>query len=336
MDLLARGAASLSGRFERVDHDMSLWVVGGGTLAMMALMWLLPAFGLTLVEVLIVVAFCFFFVAVSARMVGIIGSTNQPVSGMTITALLSMTLLFVALGHEAGTVKTAAIMGGAVVCIAIALSGDLSQDLKSGALLGATPWKLQLAQLLGTVGSAVRSGFVLLLLYAAYGLGAPTPEHPNPLEAPQSQLMAKLVEGATGGNLPWMLLITGAGIGLIVELCGISALAFSIGLYLPVTNWPMIALGGLVHWWTHRKRSAAPAHEYEDKGSLFASGVIAGDAIMGIALAALTVAGLGPMLVLRDPEAGGMWSETFLATALYAGLTWMLARYALSRKKASA
>lgn len=331
MSMLAAGAAKLSGRLERSEHDLSLAVVGLGTLAMIALIWLLPFFGLSLAEVLIVAGFSFFFIAVSARMVGLIGSTNQPVSGMTITALLMITMLFMWLGHEAGSVKTAAIMGGAIVCISIALSGDVSQDLKSAALLGATPWKVQLAQIMGTMASAVRSGFILLVLYAAYGLGAPTAEHPNPLEAPQAQLMAKLVEGVTGGSLPWTLLGLGAAIGLAVEVCGISALAFSIGLYLPITNWPMIMVGGLVHWWASRRRAGGAEHE--DKGALFASGLIAGDALTGIALAVVTVAGLDKALTLRHPEAGGS-PEVLLSTALYAVLVWMLAKNALRRKAA--
>ena len=330
---LAHGASKLSRVFPRVEHDLSLGVVAGGSLLMMAIMWLLPVFGLSFVEILIVVAFSFFFVAVSSRIVGIVGTTNQPLSGMTITALLGMTLLFVALGHSAGTVKTAAIMGGAVACIAMSLSGDLSQDLKSAALLGATPWKVQIAQIMGTLASAVRSGFILLILYAAYGFGAPTAGHPHPLEAPQAQLMAKLIEGVTGGNLPWTMLILGAGIGLVVELCGVSALAFSLGLYLPISNWPMIMVGGLVHWWSHRKRSMSAAEEYEDKGSLFASGLIAGDSLTGIAIAGITVLGLDRHFTLRNPDAGGAFFESALSTALYVPIVWLLARYATSRRK---
>jgi len=140
--------------------------------------------------------------------------------------------------------------------------------MKTAVLVGATPWKIQLTHIMGTLVSAVRSGFILLILYKAYGFGAPTAAHPHALEAPQAQLMAKLVEGATGGQLPWTLLLTGAGIGLVVELCGLSALAFSIGLYLPLTNWPMIALGGALAWLIAKRRGGEIRED--DPGSLSA------------------------------------------------------------------
>lgn len=328
---VAISAARLGKGFSRTSQDLPLTLVGVGVLAMFLLLWGLPAFGLSFLEAALVVLFCFFFVAVSARMVGLIGTTNQPVSGMTITALLAMTMLFVLLGHDPATVQTAAIMGGAVVCIAISLSGDLSQDMKTAVLVGATPWKIQLTHIMGTLVSAVRSGFILLLLYAAYGFGAPTAEHPNPLEAPQAQLMASLVQGATGGQLPWTLLLAGAGIGLVAELCGISALALSIGLYLPITNWPMIMLGGVLAWWVARKKGAAA--EESDAGSLYASGLIAGDALMGIILAAFTVVGWGAKLQMRDPAAGSPAIEAMISTGLYGAVAYALYRYATSRPK---
>lgn len=327
---IARGAAKACHKFLRIEQDTPLPLVLAGVIAMFLLLWLMPMFDLSFVEALIVVVFCMFFVAVSARMVGLIGTTNQPVSGMTITALLSLTLLFVLMGHNKETAKVAAIMAGAVVCIAIAVSGDLSQDLKTAALIGATPWKVQIAQVAGLLVSAVRSGFVLLLLYWAYGLGAPTAAHPHPLEAPQAQLMAKLVEGATGGNLPWLLLGLGGAIGLVCELCGVSALAFSIGLYLPITNWPMILLGGFIAYTVSRKAGGAPEEEH-DPGSLFSSGLIAGDALMGIALAGITVLKFDKLLALRNPADGNFAFEATLSTALYllvaAGL------YFIARKK---
>ncbi len=333
------GAVQWGRGFTRTEHDLPLPIVGLGIAAMFLFVWLSPSFGLSFVEAGLVVLFCFFFVAVSARMVGLIGTTNQPVSGMTITALLALTLLFTLLGHDPATIKTAAIMGGAVVCIAISLSGDLSQDMKTAILVGATPWKIQLTHIMGTLVSAVRSGFILYLLYAAYGFGSPTPAHPHPLEAPQAQLMAKLVEGATGGSLPWTLLLTGAGIGLVCELCGISALAFTIGLYLPITNWPLIMVGGSISWWVLRK--TGEAHSEQDPGSLFASGLIAGEALMGIALALVVVAdnmGYAPGLVakmqLRAPDAGNAAFEALLATGLVAAVCYWLYRYAAKKKAA--
>ncbi len=327
---IARGAARACSKFLRIEQDAPLPLVLTGVIAMFLTLWLTPLFDLSFAEALIVVVFCMFFVAVSARMVGLIGTTNQPVSGMTITALLSLTLIFVLMGHDKETAKVAAIMAGAVVCIAISVSGDLSQDLKTAALIGATPWKVQMAQVSGALVSAVRSGFILLLLYMAFGLGAPTPEHPNPLEAPQAQLMAKLVEGATGGNLPWLLLGLGGAIGLVCELAGISALAFSIGLYLPITNWPMILLGGLIAYFVSRKAGGAPEEEH-DPGSLFASGLIAGDALMGIGIAGVIVLKWSDALKLRDPYAGSFAFEAVLSTVLYLGIA--LALYLVARRK---
>jgi putative OPT family oligopeptide transporter len=247
-------------------------------------------------------------------------------------------------------------MGGAIVCIAISLSGDLSQDMKTAVLVGATPWKIQLTHIMGTLVSAVRSGFILLILYKAYGFGAPTAAHPHALEAPQSQLMAKLVEGATGGQLPWTLLLTGAGIGLVVELCGLSALAFAIGLYLPLTNWPMIALGGALAWAVARSRGGETRED--DPGSLFSSGLIAGEALMGIGLAFVTVivntyggppepgaahdalhAWLAPLagalakLPLRVLPDGSPAGEALLSTGLCLCVVAALWRYAAAKKK---
>ncbi|MHB2026886.1 MAG: OPT/YSL family transporter [Elusimicrobiota bacterium] len=326
---VAKGAVRMGRGLLRTEHDIPLPIVAVGILAVFFMLWLVPAFGLNFLEAAVVVLFCFFFVAVSARMVGLIGSTNQPVSGMTITALLALTLLFVFFGHDPKTVKTAAIMGGAVVCIAISLSSDLSQDMKTAALVGATPWKVQMTHIMGTLVSAVRSGFILLLLYWAYGFGAPTLRHPHPLPAPQADLMASLVRGATGGNLPWAMLLAGAGIGLVCELCGVSSLALAIGLYLPITNWPMMMVGGVLAWFVAKKKGGkAKTPEGQDAGSLFASGLIAGDALMGITLAMLTVVGWNSRIVLRNPDMGSPIFEPILSTALYAGLCFWLYRYA--------
>lgn len=306
-------SAKISRNFFRFEQDIPLPVVAFTVFVLFLILWLVPVFDLSFLEALLVVVFSAFFVAVSARMVGLIGTTNQPVSGMTITALLFLTLTFVFLGHNPATVKISAIMAGAVVCIAISTSGDLSQDLKTGALIGATPWKIEIAQISGLLVSSVRSGFILLLLYWAYGFGSPTPQHPNPLEAPQSQLMAKLVEGATGGNLPWLLLLSGGAIGLVCEMLGVSALAFSIGLYLPITNWPMIVVGGFIAWLVKKGKNIK---EEEDNGALFSSGLIAGDALMGILIAAITVVGIDRYLVVRDSYSLGFF-EVIISTASY-------------------
>ncbi len=323
--IVALNSSKISKNFLRFEQDIPLPLVAFTITILFLILWLVPLFDLSFIEALIVVIFSAFFVAVSARMVGLIGTTNQPVSGMTITALLFITLIFVFIGHNPQTAKISAIMAGAIVCIAISTSGDLSQDLKTAALVGATPWKVELAQVSGLLVSSVRSGFILLLLYWAYGFGSPTPQHPNPLEAPQAQLMAKLVEGATGGNLPWVLLLLGGAIGLICELIGISALAFSIGLYLPITNWPMIVVGGLIAYIVKKNRELK---EENDNGALFSSGLIAGDALMGILLAGITVIGIDKYIILRNPENGNFTFEVILSTFLYLVIAYILYRFA--------
>lgn len=284
----------------RTERDLPLPLVGLGVMAALLLLWLIPRFGVSLGEALVTVLFALLFVAVSARMVGLIGTTNQPVSGMTITALMALTIVFVSVfRHDPRTIKTSAIMAGAVVCIATSLSGDLSQDLKTATLIGATPWKVQLAQLLGALGSAVRTGFVLLVLHKAYTIGS------EAVPAPQATLMAALVEGATGGGLPWKLMLFGGLIGLCCQLLGVSALAFSIGLYLPINNWPSIFAGGALAWWVRRERQGPSLGDDSDTGSLWAAGLVAGEALCGLAIALLTVTGAADSVVLRHHGEGG-------------------------------
>ncbi len=305
----------------RTEQDLSPIVVVGGTVALWLGLWLTPTFNLDLIESLLAVSFAFVFVVVSSRLVGIVGSTSQPVSGMTISALLATSLILAALGRTGREGMGAAITCGAVACIAIALSGDMSQDLKTGALLGATPRYLQLGEMLGTCVAALRAGWVLFLLHQAYTLGS------EALPAPQSKLMATLVQGVMHGELPWALMLLGGGFALVVEVMGISSLAFAIGLYLPVTTTASLILGGLVAWWVKRQTSEANTYQRQhERATLFASGLIAGDALMGIGIAGLVVSGLDRALALR-PEAGGPL-EYVLTIVPFMLLTWGLMRVA--------
>jgi uncharacterized oligopeptide transporter (OPT) family protein len=302
--LLGWYAAHATRGQERTERDLPLPLVGIGVVVALLILWLTPRFGISFGEAVVTVVFAFLFVAVSARMVGLIGTTNQPVSGMTITALMALTIVFAnVFDHSETTLKISAIMAGAVVCIATSLSGELSQDLKTATLIGATPWKVQLAQLLGTLGSAVRTGFVLLILHQAYKIGS------DAVPAPQATLMAALVEGATGGGLPWVLMLLGGLIGLCCQLLGVSALAFSIGLYLPINNWPSIFLGGVLSWLVRRKQQASELGEDSDTGSLWAAGLVAGEAICGLAIALLTVAGVADNVVMRHHGEAGNLAE---------------------------
>ena len=297
-NLLANLRGFHSGR-DRTQRDLPGGVVVGGILLLAAALWLVPAFHLHLVDALLAVLFTFVFVVVSSEMVGLIGTTSQPVSGMTITALL-VTAFAVLLSGRSGTEgAAAAIRVAAIVAVSIALAGDMSQDLKTGALLGATPWVLQLGEIVGTAVAALRAGWVLFLLHSAYGVGSAI------LPAPQARLMATLASGVMHGDLPWRLLGLGAALALAAEAFGIASLPFAIGLYLPITTSAPLVIGGLAAWLLDR---GANVTERRERLTLLASGLVAGDALMGIGVAGLVVSGLSLRLALRVP-AGGGWED---------------------------
>ncbi|MBI3300496.1 MAG: oligopeptide transporter, OPT family, partial [Deltaproteobacteria bacterium] len=305
----------------RTEQDLHPAIVVGGTGVLGLGLWLIPTFHLGLIEALLAVGFAFVFVVVSSRMVGLIGSTSQPVSGMTIAALLATSLILVALGRTGPSGMRAAITCGAVVCIAIALAGDMSQDLKTGALLGATPRYLQLGEMLGTCVAALRAGWVLFLLHQAYTLGS------EALPAPQARLMATLVQGVMHGELPWVLMLLGSGLALAAESIGASSLAFAIGLYLPVTTSASLILGGLVSGWVKRQTPNLDTYQRQhEQATLFASGLIAGDALMGIGIAGLVVSGLDRALALRGEASGPL--EYLFTIVPFVALAWGLIRVA--------
>ncbi len=312
---LRRTAASAD--VPRTERDLPTTVIGVGIATITLALWLLPAFRLSLVATLLAVVFSFFFVVVSGRIVGLVGTTSQPVSGMTITALLGTTFCLAALGQRGPDGITASITVGALVAISIALAGDLAQDLKTGALLGATPRHLQLGQIIGVVAASLRAGSVLFLLHAAYTLGSPA------LPAPQAKLMATLVTGVMDGNLPWALMALGAAIALVAEAFGVIPLAFAIGVYLPITTTAPLILGGVLRAVVERDRTPLG-----DRSILFASGLIAGDALMGIGIAAITVSGLASTIALRSPGAAGEALESALTILPFAALMVLLARTA--------
>ncbi len=314
---------------ERTDRDLPAWLPPLGVVGCFLALWLVPVFGLGFPEALLATVFSIFFVVVSARIVGLVGTTSQPVSGMTITALLATAFLLRLLGHRGPDAMSASIVVGAVVAISIALAGDLSQDLKTAALVGATPWRVQVAQVIGTLAAALRAGWVLLLLHRAYGLGS------DLLPAPQARLMATLVEGVSRGELPWETMSLGMGLSGAAWLLGLSPLAFAIGLYLPVTTTAPLLLGGLVRWWLDRRdadRTATLEFEAPESpadpqagATLVASGMIAGEALAGIAAAATVVlAGEGAMR-LRPAGSLGAW-EPLLTVAAWLVLVAALAR----------
>jgi len=304
----------------RTDRDLPGSIVLGGVAILVLALWLVPAYHFTLLDAVLAVTFTFFFVVVSSEIVGLIGTTSQPVSGMTITALLVTAFAVLLSGRTGADGAAVAIRVAAIVAVSIALAGDMSQDLKTGAIVGATPWVLQLGEAVGAIVAALRAGWVLFLLHEAYGIGS------NVLPAPQSKLMATLATGVMQGDLPWRLLGLGAALALAAEAVGVASLPFAIGLYLPITTSAPLILGGIAAWVLDRGDRQA---ERREQITLLASGLVAGDALMGIGVAALVVSGLADRVALRSPGSGGL--EDFLTVAPFALLCFGFWRYGRSR-----
>lgn len=274
---------------------------------------------------LIMLIAAFLFSAVAAYMAGLVGSSNNPVSGVTIATILLTSLgLVLMLGNEIiGPV--AAILVGAVVCCGAAIAGDNMQDLKAGAILGATPWKQQLAQMIGVISAVMVLAPVMSLLLKAYGFGVPTDEHPEPLAAPQATLMAAVARGVFGGDLPWTMVAIGAAIAVAVILFDLwlrargsrfraPVLAVAVGLYLPMKYTIPIALGGVVAWMAGQARGG------QGKAMLCAAGLITGEALMGIALAIpIVISGRSDALALLDQPLGA-WPAVVVIVGLAAWL----------------
>jgi putative OPT family oligopeptide transporter len=278
---ISRIKASAKAEPVRTDHDLPGWLVLGGSALIGVLTWTLTPENPSVI--LMVMVFGFIFVTVSSRIVGLVGSSSSPVSGMTIATLLGTTILFVKMGYIGTSGMVAALFVGTVVCVAVCTAGDISQDLKTGFLLGATPWKQQLGMFVGIVAGTAVIGSIVYLLGSTYGFVV-SAQHPHPLQAPQANLMAMIIDGVMHGKLPWDLIFLGMFLALIVELFGASSLAFAVGLYLPVGLAVGVMVGGLVRW----ARAGINAEESgEDTGVLYSSGLIAGEALVGIGFAVL-------------------------------------------------
>ncbi len=267
----------------RTSQDMNMKFVLLAILILTLLVWLVPAIPVSLVGAIIVVIFGFFFATVSSRMVGLVGSSNNPVSGMAIATLLIATLILKLTGEAGASGMQAAIAIGSIICIVSAIAGDTSQDLKTGFLLGATPKKQQYAEIIGVVAAAFAIGATLYLLDSAWGFGS------EELGAPQATLMKMVIEGIMGGNLPWGLILIGVCIAVVVEIIGIPVLPFAIGVYLPVQLNACIMVGGLIRLWFDKMKESDKKKGIINNGILFCSGMIAGEGLVGILLALLAV-----------------------------------------------
>jgi putative OPT family oligopeptide transporter len=344
----------------RTQQDLSMKLVLGLAGLTAIAIWLWPGIPVSFLGAILVTVFSFFFVTVSSRIVGLIGSSSNPVSGMTIAALILTSLIFVALGYNDGSVesKVAVLMVGAVVCISAAIAGDASQDLKTGFLLGATPRLQQVGELIGVIAPATVMGSVLIVLNESYGIGTA-----DGLPAPQATLMSLVIDGVLNASLPWGFVILGMAIAAVVEFVfKLPSLAFAVGLYLPVSLSTPIMVGGLLRMALTRKWEGvgpAPAplqrtkgveedeatgtvlSEKREQGVLFASGLIAGAALVGVLIGGLIYT---VTRVTGSPEAanawviGHTWSQELIpgfpafdplvGALVFAGLCWMLWRVA--------
>ncbi|MCW8877078.1 MAG: oligopeptide transporter, OPT family [Kangiellaceae bacterium] len=277
------------GSVVRTSNDLPLKVVAVGVAIIIIVLTLVPnAFGAIggvetrLVAALCVALFAFFFVTVAARIVGLVGVTSNPTSGMTIAALLGTATIFLAMGWTDNAGKAGTLIVGCVVAIAASISGDTSQDLKSGYLLGATPRKQQMAELLGVLTSATFVCLAVLLLAETFGFGS------QELPAPQATLMKLVIDGVLDQNLPWTLVAIGAGIAILCELVKIPSLPFAVGVYLPVATMTPIFIGGLIrHYFEKKTSDKKQLEERRERGVLLGSGFVGGEGLLGVGIAAV-------------------------------------------------
>ena len=272
----------------RTAQDLPMQMILFGIVAMILIIWVVPAIPVSLLGAAIIVVFGFFFATVSSRMVGLVGSSNNPVSGMAIATLLIATMSIKASGKTGIDGMTAAIAIGSVICIVAAIAGDTSQDLKTGYLLGATPKKQQMGEIIGVVVSGLAIGGVLYLLNAAWGYGGAE------VPAPQATLMKMIVEGIMGGNLPWNLVFIGVFLAIALEILRVPVMPFAIGLYLPIYLNASIMIGGVVRMFMDRRKNVDEETKTKQTtdGTLYCAGMIAGEGLVGILLAIFAVFGI--------------------------------------------
>jgi len=282
---------------KRTENDLPLWIVAAGSIGLVivvALLPFIPGSGIGKVVLgFLMVAFGFFFVTVSSRIVGIIGSSSNPISGMTIAAIMATCLIFVSLGWTGNVYQPMALCVGGIVCIAAANGGATSQDLKTGYLVGATPRKQQIGLMIGAVAAALVIGLTIKVLdrptaeMAAQGLQHAIGSDRYP--APQGTLMATLIKGLLAHNLDWQFVLVGVFLAITMELCEVRSLAFAVGAYLPLSTTLPIFAGGVIRWVAEKKNGSAVqgAEEELGPGNLFSTGLVAGGALAGVLVAIL-------------------------------------------------
>ena len=335
----------------RTERDLSLKIVGIGSLALVALIAVLPqvpgdSFLQKILIGILVLIFGALFVTVSSRIVGLIGSSNNPISGMTIATVMGTSLIFIAVGWTGKTYEPLVLVVGGMICIAAANAGATSQDLKSGYIVGATPRNQQIALFIGAIVSSIVIGITIKYLdkpnaeMVAQGINHAIGTEKYP--APQATLMATLIKGILSFNLDWQYVFVGVFLAVVMELCGIRSLSFAVGAYLPLSTTLPIAIGGAIKGLVDRKKKKdgveASPEEYElGKGSLFATGLVAGGAVAGVVIAFVVGSDSGEKLMqkisLEESLTGGMGSNMYylLGVLFFAAMGWILYRTAMKK-----
>ncbi len=294
------GHSGVSGVRTEKSLPLKTTLIGAG--AAVLLLWLIPGVPITFTAALLILVFGFFFATVSARMVGLVGASNSPVSGMAIATLLIATVILKETGNTGANGMITAICIGTVICIVATMASDMSQDMKTGYIVGATPLYQQYGELIGSLAAGLAIAGVLYLLNRAWPYGSAQ------LPAPQATLMKMVVEGVMGGHLPWGLIFIGAAVAVVAEVVGVPVLPFAVGLYLPIHLSVPIMLGGLLRLWIEKRgfESEERRDEVISNGILYSSGMIAGEGLVGILLAALAVRGISLDLGVGLGNIGGI------------------------------
>ncbi len=291
----------------RTEKDIPLVFVLVGSLILVIFMAIIPSIPTNFLSAVMILIFGFFFVTVSSRIVGLIGSSSNPISGMTIATLMATSLIFVAVGWTGEFYQPVALVVGSIVCVASANAGATSQDLKTGYIVGASPVKQQLGLIIGVLASVFVIGLTLLLLHEALGIGS------DKLPAPQATLMATVIKGLLSQNLPWGLVLVGMGIALVMELAGVRSLPFAVGAYLPLSVSTPIFVGGLVKLVVDHLKKSDEAESDIGPGALLSSGLIAGGALTGILYAIL----VGTPITTSQGESNiAEWLNTGIAESM--------------------
>jgi OPT family oligopeptide transporter len=340
-----RATRSGSANILRTEKDLNLKIVGIGSLALVALIALLPqvpgsGVGQKILIGVLVVLFGALFVTVSSRIVGLIGSSNNPISGMTIATVMGTSLLFISVGWKGPEFEPLVLVVGGMICIAAANAGATSQDLKTGFLVGATPRNQQIALFIGAIASSIVIGITIQVLNTGNAIG--TEKFP----APQATLLATLIKGIQSHNLDWQFIFVGVFLAIVMELCNIKSLSFAVGSYLPLSTTLPIFIGGAIKGLVDRHDKKLNIHKSPEeqelgRGNLFATGLVAGGAIAGVLIAFVGASSGGEKFLhnvsmeekLSDPGRMGTNGYYLLGALFFAAMAFILWRTATNKKK---